>query len=117
MKPMTRRSLIKAAAALPAVGALFDPGEADAGSENPKPRDFSDAGWSFEASPILLGDHLCLLDNSGVVLIVPADREAAKPRKAELGELCLGATPAFAAGRLYVRGWKNLYCIARANSE
>ena len=48
MQPMTRRSLIKRVAALPAAAALFGPSEAKAGSHDSKPRRFSDVGWCWD---------------------------------------------------------------------
>jgi len=43
--------------------------------------------------------------------IVAAGRTARMVREAELGESCPGASPAFAAGRIYIRGQEHLYCI------
>jgi len=74
-------------------------------------KDFSDAGWSFEASPLIVGGHLYLLDDSGTMVIVPATREPQNSITAELGEACLGASPAFAGERMYIRTWKHLVRI------
>ncbi len=48
MQPMTRRSLIKRAAAVPVVAALFDPANGKADSVDVKPQEFSDAGWCWD---------------------------------------------------------------------
>ena len=66
---------------------------------------------TFEASPCLVGGRLYLLDNAGVMHIVAAGRTAGIIGRAELGESCPGASPAFAAGRIYIRGQEHLYCI------
>ena len=66
---------------------------------------------TFEASPCLVRDRLYLLDNAGVMHIVAAGRTARMICRAELGESCPGASPALAAGRIYIRGQKHLYCV------
>ena len=64
----------------------------------------------FQASPSLVGDKLYLLSEEGVMFIIEAGREYKEAAKFELGEKCF-ASPAFADGRIYIRGVKNLYCI------
>jgi outer membrane protein assembly factor BamB len=64
----------------------------------------------FQASPSLVGDKLYLLSEEGVMFIVEAGREYKELAKNELGEKCY-ASPAFADGRIYIRGKENLYCI------
>lgn len=74
----------------------------------------------FKASPILVGDTVFVLDTDGVMhmfkvnekvtLTKVGGKDVSTSRKAKLGEGCL-ATPAFANGRIYLRGEKNLYCI------
>jgi len=64
----------------------------------------------FQASPSLVGDKLYLLGEEGVMFIVEAGPEYKEAMKFELGEKCF-ASPAFADGRIYIRGEKNLYCI------
>jgi outer membrane protein assembly factor BamB len=64
----------------------------------------------FQASPSLVGDKLYLLSEEGVMFIVEAGLEYKEAAKCELGEKCF-ASPAFADGRIYIRGEKNLYCI------
>jgi len=67
----------------------------------------------FRASPSLVGDKLYVLDMKGVMHIVQAGPEFKELGKCELGEECY-ASPAFADGRIYIRGLHNLYCIGQA---
>ncbi len=69
---------------------------------------------SFWASPSLVGDKLYLLTEEGVMLIVQAGPEYKELTRCELGEECR-ASPAFADGRIYMRGLENLYCIGKKN--
>jgi len=69
---------------------------------------------NFWASPSLVGDKLYLLTEEGVMLIVQAGSEYKELARCELGEECL-ASPAFADGRIYIRGLENLYCIGQKN--
>ncbi len=64
----------------------------------------------FRASPGLLGNRLYLLSEKGVMFIIEAGTEYKELARCELGERC-HASPAFADGRIYIRGLKNLYCI------
>ncbi len=66
----------------------------------------------FQASPSLVGDRLYLLSEEGVMFIVEAVPEYKELAKCELGEKCY-ASPAFADGRIYIRGKENLYCIGK----
>ncbi len=66
----------------------------------------------FFASPSLAGDKLYLLTEEGVMLIVQAGPEYKELARCELGEECR-ASPAFADGRIYIRGLENLYCIEK----
>jgi outer membrane protein assembly factor BamB len=67
----------------------------------------------FRASPSLVGDKLYLLDLKGVMHIAQAGPEYKELGRCELGEECY-ASPAFADGRIYIRGVENLYCIGQA---
>jgi outer membrane protein assembly factor BamB len=64
----------------------------------------------FQASPSLVGDKLYLLSEEGTMFIVETGAEYKEAAKIELGEKCF-ASPAFADGRIYIRGKENLYCI------
>jgi outer membrane protein assembly factor BamB len=71
----------------------------------------------FKASPSLVGDKLYVLSEKGVMFIVQAEAAEYKELgKCELGEMC-SASPAFADGRIYIRGAKNLYCIGQLPSK
>jgi outer membrane protein assembly factor BamB len=70
----------------------------------------------FLASPSLVGDNLYLLSIKGVMYIIKAGPEYKELTKCELGEEC-HASPAFADGRIYIRGRENLYCIEEKASE
>ena len=67
-------------------------------------------GATFEASPSLAGGRLYLLDTAGVMIIAEAGPAYKQIARRELGEKC-HASPAFADGRLYIRGVKHLYCL------
>jgi outer membrane protein assembly factor BamB len=77
-------------------------------------KDFSAADREFQASPTLVADRLYLLDNTGATHVLKATRRPAWIGRAELGEPCPGASPAFAAGRIYLRARDHLYCIGSA---
>lgn len=66
----------------------------------------------FQASPSLVGDKLLLISEEGVVIIVKAGREFVEIARSELGEGCY-ASPAFADGKIYIRGTEHLYCFGR----
>ncbi len=64
----------------------------------------------FNASASLVGDKLYLLSTKGVMIIAQAGHSYKEIGRCELGEECY-ASPAFADGRIYIRGVENLYCI------
>lgn len=65
----------------------------------------------FHASPSLVGGRLLLVSKKGVAIVADAGREFKElGRAAELGEE-VHASPAFAPGRMFVRGMKHLFCI------
>jgi outer membrane protein assembly factor BamB len=64
----------------------------------------------FLASPSLVGKNLYLLSEKGNMFIAEVGTEYKEITKNELGEKC-HASPAFADGRIYIRGIENLYCI------
>ncbi len=65
----------------------------------------------FNASPSLAGGKLYLLSTKGTMLILDAGREFKEVGRCELAEGA-HASPAFAPGRIFIRGRSNLYCIA-----
>ena len=62
------------------------------------------------SSPIYAGDSIYLMDKSGKMHIFKADREYVRVGDPELGEEST-ATPAFIGNRIYIRGYKHLFCI------
>jgi hypothetical protein len=60
-----------------------------------------------------VGDKLYLLDLKGTMHIAQAGPAYKELGTCELGEECY-ASPAFADGRIYLRGGENLYCIGQA---
>jgi len=65
------------------------------------------------ASPSIVGDKLYLLDMKGVMHISQLGPEYKEVARCELGDECF-ASPAFADGRIYLRGTDKLYCIGKA---
>jgi outer membrane protein assembly factor BamB len=68
----------------------------------------------FYASPSLVGDKVYLLSEKGAMFIIQAGSEYKQLAKCTLGEDC-HASPAFADGRIFIRGVQNLYCIGNGN--
>ena len=64
----------------------------------------------FNASPSLVGNRIYLMNTKGVMLIIEAGREFREITKCPLGEN-VNTSPAFAEGRIYLRGKKHLFCI------
>ena len=69
--------------------------------------DFED---ECNASPSIAGDKLILITNKGTLIAVEAAREFKELARSPLGEK-IYASPAFAQGRMLVRGVKHLICI------
>ncbi|MHC4437891.1 MAG: PQQ-like beta-propeller repeat protein, partial [Planctomycetota bacterium] len=69
----------------------------------------------FMASPSLVGNNLYLLSEKGAMFIAEVGTEYKELAKCELGEKC-HASPAFADGRIYIRGVEHLYCIGDNDS-
>jgi len=67
----------------------------------------------FQASPSIVGDKLYLLDVKGTMHIAQAGAEYKEIGMCELGAKCI-ASPAFADGRIYIRGAEHLFCIGKA---
>ena len=63
------------------------------------------------ASPSLVGQKVYLVSVKGVSAVVAAADEFKLLRTSKLGE-AVYASPAFQDGRIYMRGRKNLFCIA-----
>ncbi len=69
-----------------------------------------DVGTTLYSSPVIADGKLFMMDNDGVMRIYELSKEMKLISENELGEMS-GPTPAFAEGRIYIRGDKNLYCI------
>jgi outer membrane protein assembly factor BamB len=70
----------------------------------------------FLASPSLVGEKIYLLDDKGVMSIAEFKPEYKELAKCKLDEKC-HASPAFADGRIYIRGLENLYCIGEKATQ
>ena len=66
----------------------------------------------FKASPSLVGENIYLVSEKGVTVIIKAASEYSQINQCPLGEK-VHASPAFATGRIYLRGENNLYCIGQ----
>jgi outer membrane protein assembly factor BamB len=75
----------------------------------------SDMDGTFYASPIVAGGKLYLINRDGEVTIRKADQTLADLGKAAIGEP-VDATPAVAAGHLFVRTYKRLLCFRPAGA-
>ncbi|MHC4464702.1 MAG: outer membrane protein assembly factor BamB family protein [Planctomycetota bacterium] len=73
-----------------------------------------DLGGSFQASPSIAGDRVYLVSEKGVTYIIQAGAKYKELARCELGEKVY-ASPAFADGRIYIRGIENLYCIGNTD--
>ena len=67
---------------------------------------------TFYSSPMVVESKLYLMDNSGTMHIVKADRTGEIIAEPSLGEASY-AIPAFDDGRIYIRGSESLYCIGK----
>jgi outer membrane protein assembly factor BamB len=71
----------------------------------------------FQASPSLFHGRIHLLSTKGVMISGEGTKEGFKETgRATLGENT-GASPAFAPGRIFLRGKKNLYCIGTKDGK
>lgn len=68
-------------------------------------------GQTIKSSPSLVDGKLYVLAENGTMFIgTPGETGYTLETKSILGERC-NASPAFMAGRIYIRGTKHLYCI------
>ncbi len=65
---------------------------------------------TVNASPIMIGNQVYLLDSQGTMHIISATSVFTEESKGSVPDKTL-ATPAFAKGRIYIRGSKTLFCI------
>ncbi len=71
-----------------------------------------DVGTTLYASPVTADGKLFIMDNNGVMHVYEMGKVLKKISENNLGEHS-GPTPAFADGRIYIRGENNLYCIGK----
>jgi outer membrane protein assembly factor BamB len=71
-----------------------------------------DVGKTLYSSPVYADGKIFMMDNDGVMRIYEFGKEMKLISENKLGEHA-GTTPAFANGKLYIRGDKNLYCIGK----
>lgn len=69
-----------------------------------------DFGSGFYSSPMIAENKLYLIDLDGMAHILKADRTGTLISEPQLGEQVF-ALPAFADGRIYIKGKESLYCI------
>jgi outer membrane protein assembly factor BamB len=62
------------------------------------------------ASPVLVGGQIFLINDDGQVNVIKPGTEFERVAMYELGESCY-ASPAISEGRVYLRGFKHLFCI------
>jgi outer membrane protein assembly factor BamB len=67
------------------------------------------------ASPSIAGNRLVIITNKGTLIEIEAAREFKELARSPLGEKVF-ASPAFAQGRMVVRGIKHLICIGAKNA-
>jgi outer membrane protein assembly factor BamB len=67
-------------------------------------------GARFMASPVAIDDHLLLMSQEGDTYVVKAGPEFEIVGHNPLGEP-IGASPAVAGGRIYIRGESHLFAI------
>ena len=72
-----------------------------------------DLEMEVQASPSLVGNRLLVLGTKGVAVVVEAARQFKEVSRSELPDKFL-ASPAFAGGRMFLRGATNLWCVGAA---
>jgi outer membrane protein assembly factor BamB len=65
---------------------------------------------TYKSSPAMSGDRIYMFNDKGECVIIQAADEYKEIARADLGEEVL-SSPAFADGRLYIRGKTNLFCL------
>jgi outer membrane protein assembly factor BamB len=71
---------------------------------------FEDLPRGFYSSPVFAGGNIYLMDVDGKMYIIKPGREYNLLSTCEIGEKVV-TVPAFMHGRIYIRGFDNLYCI------
>lgn len=75
-----------------------------------------DFEMEVQSSPSIVGDRVFVLGTKGVAVVVEAARQFKEVARSELPDKFL-ASPAFADGRMYLRGATNLWCIGTAGEK
>jgi len=76
-----------------------------------------DSKAKFQSSPAMVNGRILLLSTKGTALFGEFAKGGFKETgRAELGE-ATGASPAFAPGRIYLRGKKHLFCIGTKDGK
>ena len=70
----------------------------------------------MQASPAIVGDRLFVLGEAGAAVVLSAGREFRELARSELADKFL-ASPAFAQGRVFLRGETNLYCLGPTGKD
>ena len=71
---------------------------------------YYEADDGFYSSPLIANEKIYLMDISGLMHIIKADKTLELISKNPLGEKA-STTPAFYKDKIFIRGEKNLYCI------
>jgi len=71
-----------------------------------------DVGTTLYSSPAVADGKLFMMDNNGMMRIYEFSKEMKLISENDLGEKS-GPTPAFADGRIYIRGEEHLFCIGK----
>jgi len=71
-----------------------------------------DVGKTIYSSPMFADGKIFMMDNDGVMRVYEFAKEMKLISENKLGEKA-GTTPAFANGKIYIRGDKDLYCIGK----
>jgi len=90
---------------------IFDAYELATGAEVYRQR-IPHKGSGFSASPVIVDGRIILSSEDGDMFVVPAGRTFSVEPANPMGE-ALMATPAVAAGTMYVRGEKHLFAIGK----
>ncbi len=75
-----------------------------------------DFEMEVQSSPAVVGNRLLVVGTKGVAVVVEAGRQFKEIGRSQLTDQFL-ASPAFADGRMYLRGETNLWCLGKSNHE
>jgi outer membrane protein assembly factor BamB len=76
----------------------------------------ADVGKEVHASPGLAGGHLFILSTDGALMTLEAGRQFHELGRLQLSDKFV-ASPAFADGRVFLRGLTNLYCLGPGGTK